>query len=159
MIQLEECPKDELFDGQSCVPNGNFSCSENIGDTCIEKPDGYHSSEDASCRGFYFCRHEQLIRSYKCSNGFVFNGEECVSDENYICTVRPKLPDCTNKIDGYYTVDKSNCKSFLYCRSGLNVAEHSCPGSYVFNGDQCVDESLYQCPDDQVINNINVKKP
>ncbi|XP_069947035.1 uncharacterized protein [Cherax quadricarinatus] len=146
LVKLEECPRHQIFDGRRCVSAHNFSCWGEGRGTCEGRDDGFHVASDSDCRGFFLCRHQQFIRAFICSPGLVFNGRECVDDQNIICTLRPRLPDCSTKIDGYYTVEKTSCKTFFYCRGGSKLSEHTCPGSHVFNGDQCVDPMLYPCP-------------
>ncbi|XP_042212736.1 uncharacterized protein LOC121859840 isoform X2 [Homarus americanus] len=146
LVKLEECPRHQVFDGRRCISSSNFSCWGEGRGTCEGRDDGFHVASDSDCRGFFVCRHQQFIRSFICSPGLVFNGRECVDDQNSICTSRPRLPDCTTKIDGYYTLEKTGCKTFFYCRGGSKLSEHTCPGSHVFNGEQCVDPMLYPCP-------------
>ncbi|XP_069188427.1 uncharacterized protein [Procambarus clarkii] len=146
LVKLEECPRLQVFDGRRCVSASNFSCWGEGRGTCDGRDDGFHVASDSDCRGFFLCRHQQFIRAFICSPGLVFNGRECVDDQNIICTSRPRLPDCSTKIDGYYTVEKTGCKTFFYCRGGSKLSEHTCPGSHVFNGEQCVDPILYLCP-------------
>ncbi|XP_076060034.1 zonadhesin-like [Oratosquilla oratoria] len=146
MVSLEDCPSGQVFDGQDCVDNSSFVCWKEDRMSCEDRMDGLYPVADTGCQGFYRCRNQQLIRAFKCASGLIFNGEECVDDQNFICPLRPRAPDCTNKLDGYYTVEKSECKSFFYCRGGSKVSDHSCPGTHVFNGQQCVDPLLYPCP-------------
>lgn len=146
LVRVEECPKHQIFDGRRCVAERNFSCWSEGRGTCEGLEDGFHVSSDSGCRGFYLCHQSQFIRAYKCSPGLVFNGKECVDDRNYICSVRSRLPDCSTKLDGYYTGEKSGCRTFFYCRGGSQLSEHTCPGDNVFNGEQCVDPSLFRCP-------------
>lgn len=146
LVKVEECPKHQIFDGRRCVAERNFSCWSEGRGSCEGLEDGFHVSPDSGCRGFYLCHQSQFIRAYKCSPGLVFNGKECVDDRNYICSVRSRLPDCSTKVDGYYTGEKSGCRTFFYCRGGSQLSEHTCPGDNVFNGEQCVDPSLFRCP-------------
>lgn len=146
LIKVEECPKHQIFDGRRCVSERNFSCWGEGRGSCEGQEDGFHVSPDTDCRAFFHCHQQQFIRAYKCSPGLMFNGKECVDGRNYICNARSRLPDCSSKIDGYYTMEKSECKTFFYCRGGSKMSEHTCPGSNVFNGEQCVNPVLFRCP-------------
>lgn len=145
LVQVEVCPPRYIFDGWECIQPANFSCWSDSNGSCSRRPDGIYAGDDKDCRGFFLCRQERLVRSFKCSSGFVFNGKKCVDSQNFICASRPKIPDCKNKLDGYYTTDKSDCRSFYYCRHGVKQSDHTCPGSNVFNGQQCVDPLAYSC--------------
>ncbi|XP_042883246.1 uncharacterized protein LOC122260168 [Penaeus japonicus] len=144
LVELKECPRNQIFDGQRCVSATNFSCWGEGRGSCEGRDDGFFAASD--CRGFFLCRHQQFIRAFRCSRGMVFNGRECVEDKNALCTSRSLRPDCSNKIDGYYTVEKSACRTFFLCQRGSKESEHTCPGANVFNGEQCVDPVLYPCP-------------
>lgn len=146
LTQLDECPRHQIFDGQRCSTSTNFTCWTEGRGSCEGRDDGFHVDSDSDCRGFFLCRHQQFIRAFICSPGLVFNGQECVDDQNSICTSRPHLPDCSTKIDGYYTVENSGCQTFFYCQGESKMSEHTCPGTNVFNGEQCVDPVLYRCP-------------
>lgn len=146
LAQLDECPRHQIFDGIECVTPSNFSCWGEGRGSCEGREDGFHVAANSDCRGFFLCRSKQFIRAFRCSQGLVFNGQRCVDDQNSICTSRPRLPDCSTKIDGYYTLEKTGCKTFFHCRAGNKLSEHTCPGSNVFNGEQCVDPVLYPCP-------------
>ncbi|KAF2366549.1 Chitin binding domain [Trinorchestia longiramus] len=145
LVQVEVCPPLYIFDGWECVQAANFSCWSESNGSCAERPDGVYAGDDKECRGFFLCRQKRLVRSFRCSPGLVFNGEKCVDSQNYICSSRPKVPDCSNKLNGYYATDKSNCRSFYYCRDGTKLSDHNCPGNYVFNGEQCVDPQHFSC--------------
>nr|XP_027226146.1 uncharacterized protein LOC113818178 [Penaeus vannamei] len=144
LVELQECPRHQIFDGQRCVSATNFSCWGEGRGSCEGRDDGLFAASD--CRGFFRCRHQQFIRAFLCSRGLVFNGRECVEDTNALCTSQAPRPDCANKIDGYYTVEKTGCRTFFSCRGGRKISEHTCPGTNVFNGEQCVDPVLYPCP-------------
>ncbi|XP_063879889.1 zonadhesin-like isoform X2 [Scylla paramamosain] len=149
LVKVEECPKHQIFDGRRCVSERNFSCWGEGRGSCEGKDDGFHVSPDTDCRAFFLCHHQQFIRAYKCSPGLMFNGKECVDGRNSICNAGSPLPDCSSKIDGYYTMEKSECKTFFYCQGGSKMSEHTCPGNNVFNGEHCVDSVLFRCPSHQ----------
>ncbi|XP_045109866.1 uncharacterized protein LOC123503841 isoform X2 [Portunus trituberculatus] len=149
LVKVEECPKHQIFDGRRCVSERNFSCWGEGRGSCDGKDDGFHVSPDADCRAFFLCHQQQFIRAYKCSPGLMFNGKECVDGRNSICNPGSSLPDCSSKIDGYYTMEKSECKTFFYCQGGSKMSEHTCPGNNVFNGEHCVDSVLFRCPSHQ----------
>ena len=123
----------------------DFSCWSDTNGSCASRPDGLYPGDDKQCRGFFLCRQKKLVRSFRCSSRMVFDGKKCIDSKNYVCSSRVRLPDCTNKHDGYYTVEKSNCRSFYYCQDRSKLSEYSCPGSYVFNGEQCVDPLIFNC--------------
>ena len=150
LVEVEMCPPRHIFDGYECIQAANFSCWSDSNGSCSDRPDGVYAADDRECRGFFLCRQNILVRSFRCSSGLVFNGEKCVDSQNYICSSRPRLPDCTNKHDGYYILEKSECRSFYHCRNGAKLSEHNCPGNFVFNGKQCVDPLLHTCRSNDV---------
>ncbi|RXG67361.1 hypothetical protein Avbf_07940 [Armadillidium vulgare] len=146
MVQLEECPLGQIFDGLTCVFKTNFSCWKySDHEHCGNRHDGYYASGDADCRGFFFCKDQIKLRSFLCDKGMVFNGEKCVHSRNRTCSPRPPLPDCSNKLDGYYTLDKTNCKRFYRCKNEKKLSEHKCPNDHVFNGHHCVNPLFHTC--------------
>lgn len=146
MIELKECPTSQIFDGRQCVSKSNFSCwREGKEGSCGNKPDGFYASEDNECRGFFYCKNQQMIRSFQCDEGLGFNGKECVHSPNFACDPKPPVPDCTHKFDGYYTVEKTDCKTFFRCRNGKKLSEHTCPGNLVFNGQYCISPLFFTC--------------
>ncbi|KAK7075893.1 hypothetical protein SK128_025718 [Halocaridina rubra] len=147
LISLESCPRNHIFDGQKCVVSEKFSCWGGGRGNCQGRRDGYHTIPTSECHSYFLCRHQQLIQSFRCSPGLIFNGKECVQNDNFVCNSQANIPDCTNKINGFYTVERTSCKSFYFCQSGKKLSEHTCPGNNMFNGEQCVDPVLYQCSD------------
>lgn len=128
------CPDGLLFNGYKCVTSDEYTCLNS--DDCIDEPDGYRQDQNTACRSYYFCSNGNKI-TYVCRDGLLFNGTNCVSQDNYECPFTPSK-DCVGKPDGYHPEKVSDCKKYFYCFKGEKLNTLECGGKKIFNGQGCV---------------------
>jgi len=54
---------------------------------------------------------------------------------------------CSDLGNGFFPLEKSACKKYFYCINGEKT-ELNCQSDFLFNGDICVHNSRYTCPED-----------
>mgnify|MGYP002716442223 CR=1 FL=1 len=128
------CEEGRIFNGYKCVNMDEYTCSSP--DVCDDEPDGYKQDKNTACRSYYFCSNGNKI-TYVCPDGFIFNGNYCVSQDTYECPFSPSK-DCVGKADGYHPDRLSNCKKYHYCLKGEKLNTLTCGGKKIFNGRGCV---------------------
>ncbi|XP_069684255.1 neurogenic locus notch homolog protein 1-like isoform X2 [Periplaneta americana] len=137
------CPQGQLFDGKMCVPADTYECPYIEPDVCSEKPDGYYSDIDSSCRSYFYCSKGYKF-TYVCTGSYVFDGKECVDPSTYKCPYTSKA--CISLSNGYHYDTASGCRKYFYCSEGDKITTLTCAGNKVFNGQRCVEPADFQCP-------------
>lgn len=133
-----KCPNDKIFNGENCVINTSYNCSEE--NSCAMKSDGYYKNNDGSCRSYYYCSNGHRLM-YLCEEGHIFDGIKCIRGNQ--CD-SDKI--CANKSDGYHADLKSNCRNYVYCDNKQKLTQLTCRNNKVFNGQKCVNSNSYTCP-------------
>lgn len=143
-----QCAAGKIFDGENCVPANAYVCPNLNPNSCHSKLDGYHKDELAGCRAYFYCSQGRKYR-YLCRESEVFNGTMCVQRRpNETCQ---NMGACMGRTDGYYYDVESQCRKYFYCLKNEVVTRLTCSGSKVFNGHKCVMTAAgagddFQCP-------------
>lgn len=138
------CMEGQMWNGKTCVEQGKFYCKgPEPWPGCLGREVGLHQDQKSQCRYYYYCENGNRTQ-LSCPQGQLFDGKLCVSADDYECpNIEPDV--CNQKPDGYYPDMDSSCRSYYYCSKGYKFT-YVCPGSYVFDGKECVDPSNYKCP-------------
>lgn len=112
------CKTGELFNGESCVDERNYSCPNLDADSCDTKENGYYKDMNLNCRSYFLCSSNRKY-SFLCKDGQGFDGSKCVSKRHVeLCS---KNSECSGKPDGYYQDLASACTKYYYCKQGDKV--------------------------------------
>ncbi|PSN39541.1 hypothetical protein C0J52_17522 [Blattella germanica] len=141
---LLSCPKDEIFDGKTCIPASSYKCPTIETDVCNKRVDGYYRDLDSNCRSYYYCSNGHKI-TYVCPGSFIFDGKECVDPSNYKCPFTST--DCLSQSNGYHYDKGSGCRNYFYCLDGDKITTLTCADNKIFDGQRCVESSDFNCPD------------
>ncbi|GAB0089157.1 neurogenic locus notch homolog protein 2 isoform X1 [Sergentomyia squamirostris] len=136
-----KCSEGKVFDGEDCVPKSVYQCPMAEVNFCESKPDGYYKDPSGGCRSYFSCVHGRKF-TYLCAEGQIFSGSKCV-DRNL--EDRCDREECVDKPDGYYPDQSSGCHKYFYCLRGEKITTLTCRGGKIFNGQGCVDSSLFTC--------------
>lgn len=139
------CPVGELFNGESCVDDRLYKCSNLDADSCDTKEDGYYKDNNLDCRSYFFCSSNRKF-SFLCKSGEAFDGHKCVSKRHVEQLCSSKSSECLGKSDGYYQDLKSACTKYFYCKQSEKLQVLTCRNGRVFNGNSCVSPQSYACP-------------
>lgn len=143
------CQSGRVFDGENCVDEKFYTCPNLAGNSCDNKLDGYYKDESLGCRAYYYCSGGKKF-SYLCGENQLWDGSKCVENHNrQQCNDNDN--DCDNRSNGYYQDTKSGCRDYYFCTSGAKVQLLTCRGSKIFNGNSCVPQSMYSCPNTKSI--------
>lgn len=139
-----QCGRHQFFDPElrRCAPNGiggGFGgCQVRTGSgECAQLERGFYAdkSERSSCRQYFHCYNGNRT-DYACSAGRVFDGENCVPAETYVCP--NKNPDsCAARADGYYKDVHASCRAYYLCSQGRKY-RYACAEGERFDGVECV---------------------
>ncbi|XP_075211512.1 chitin-binding domain protein cbd-1-like [Lycorma delicatula] len=139
------CLEGTVWNGKECVQSHNYVCDgPQISPECSVRQNGFYAdiSKSSNCNKYFYC-YDRMKVQLRCPVNYVFNGNECVPSESYNCPITET--DCHIKGDGYYTNINSGCQSYYYCSNG-NKITYVCPSGHVFNGNDCVPSTTYECP-------------
>lgn len=137
------CSPGLIFDGEQCVRSETYTCPSLEKDSCDFKSDGYYPQTSGGCRAYYMCTNGYKV-IYLCDESQMFNGEKCVSADDYKCPFQSE--DCKGKSNGYHQDIQSNCRKYFFCENGEKLTTIQCSGSKIYNGQSCVNTKEYQCP-------------
>lgn len=145
------CSGGTLFNGTACKANEQVTCQPPDqsavavrilpSDPCSDRPDGYYSHQDESCRDYILCYFRQTIAKLRCSPGYHFSRGKCIPATRNTC-----VSYCAGKSNGFMPDLRRHCRGYVLCRDGKVDGEFSCNNGLVFNGKTCVPAGLYQCP-------------
>ncbi|CAH1710779.1 unnamed protein product [Chironomus riparius] len=138
------CSNNELFNGESCVEERQYTCPNLDEDSCDTKEDGYYKDNNLDCRSYFYCSSNRKY-SFLCKDGQAFDGNRCVSKRHVDICVK-KNSDCSGKSDGYYQDVKSGCSKYFYCKQSEKLQVITCRNGRIFNGHSCVSPQSYACP-------------
>lgn len=89
-VTVLTCRDKKVFNGLSCVQPSAYNCASDTVE-CVRRrcgseceQDGFFADYDEGCRSYYFCIAGNKT-ALGCSEGYVFNGESCVSELQYKC--------------------------------------------------------------------------
>lgn len=154
LISRHTCGSQAVFDGNSCVPSPLYQCpNSKQPDLCRKKSDGFISNPQKGCSHYLKCLNGKTIQSLECLRGQYFcpDRKQCVFEtfeDNKKCREMHTPGECTFLDSGKYYQDKSirsSCRKYFFCYNGKRV-EFKCPANKIYNGEMCVDESYYTCP-------------
>lgn len=104
-VTMLTCRDNKVFNGLSCVSPSAYNCAsdtqECVRRSCPRKEcdtDGFFADYEAGCRVYYFCiaGNKTVLN---CSDGYVFNGESCVSELQYKCPVCQSCSSSVRRLD------------------------------------------------------------
>lgn len=142
-VESLECSRNHYFDPdiRRCVLEKVLTrrkCQESIpSNECLQLEMGYYQDKtiESSCQKYFFCFNGNRT-DFQCGNSKIFDGENCVRSNSYIC---PSLSpnSCLSKRDGYYKDESAGCRAYFYCSQGLKY-RYLCNEGERFNGTTCV---------------------
>lgn len=152
LVSKHRCPLATIFNGTSCIPDTLYECPRSVkfDKLCRGKNDGFHVDPRYGCSNYMKCIRNYPVEFYHCNKGLVFDPEtkNCVSkNTKSLCRYLGTSNDCMNSEPGYYqdrSLD-SSCREYYFCYNGKKTT-FRCELGKVFNGENCVDERLYTCP-------------
>lgn len=148
VFKRKQCSKGTAFNGYICVPSHLVSCpkkSRLFAKKCLGLQDGFHPDYLSNCRDYFYCYNHNMVLTGSCSEGFVYNGKQCVSNTASILCDGPKeLQACASLPPGLHQNKTSGCTKYFYCSNGRGT-ELSCPSNQIFNGYKCVSTDEYTC--------------
>ena len=131
------CSEEKLFDGKKCVDANQYRCpSEEPSRT--KNAESYYSYSSPAVR-----QPSAIDKTYFVSsrnNGGIINSPSTTTTT----TIRPG--DYCEKNYGFFVVHGTGCRSYYICIAGTRT-NLQCSGNTVFNGQVCVDQSQYECPE------------
>lgn len=137
--EQRSCSRDQYFDPETrrCVYNNRKCKMTQASSECLQLEMGFYQdkSQASSCRNYFHCYNGNRT-DFQCSIGRVFDGENCVPAESYVCP--NKNPDsCHSKADGYYKDVHASCRSYYLCSQNRKY-RYFCKDNERFNGTDCV---------------------
>lgn len=154
LASKNSCNSQAVFNGNSCVPLPLYQCPALINhpnyDICKRKPDGFMTDPRKSCANYVKCSQEKTVESFKCPGLQYFDQNRvlCVYEKNdnqKSCQEPYPSNECSESSTGFYQDKTSSCQHYFYCYNGLRT-NFKCPAGAVFNGENCVAETSYVCP-------------
>lgn len=147
------CPSSSVFHPleQTCVPDTLYDCpkSAKLEKLCKGRSDGYLLDPRFGCHSFVKCSQGIPVQFDECPKGQVFdiNRKVCSFAPSTQCRHDLYSSDCANYEMGFYQNRslESSCRNFFYCYNGRKTSL-SCKTGELFNGESCVDERFYTCP-------------
>ncbi|XP_055709960.1 peritrophin-48-like isoform X3 [Phlebotomus papatasi] len=149
------CGDQGVFNGKQCVPVGLYECPQDrlpnpqaAFNICRTKSNGFHLDLRRGCRYYVKCTSGRIINTYECPNGNFFDSElrSCIPENKQQCEDPTPSRDCEFSIGSFQDkTDNTDCTRYFYCYNGLKT-RLKCPEGKVFDGEDCVPKSVYQCP-------------
>lgn len=147
------CPTATAFNPQeqNCVPEPLYDCpqSPRLEKLCKGKTDGLQIDPRGGCKNFVKCSRGIVIHFDECAKGQVFDANRriCVVSPITQCHHETRSNECVNLEMGFYQERslESSCRNYFYCYNGRKTTL-SCRTGQLFNGEACVDERIYTCP-------------
>lgn len=156
LISKHDCGTQAVFNGESCVPTPLYECPKQnrlpSQDICKRRSDGLWIDPRRSCSNYVKCNNGRTIQNLECPIGQYFDPDHrlCIHekfDDSRKCQPSKFSSECSKMEIGFYQ-DKSirsSCREYFFCYNG-NRTNFKCPAGKLFNGEQCVDENNYICP-------------
>lgn len=142
-VESLECSQSHYFDPDSrrCVLEKVLTkrkCQEPISSNeCLQLEMGYYQDKtiESSCQKYFFCFNGNRS-NFECANGKVFDGENCVRSNSYVCPSHSGN-SCISKLNGYYKDESAGCRAYFYCSQGIKY-RYLCKDDERFDGTTCV---------------------
>lgn len=147
------CPTPTVFNPieETCVPDTLYDCpkSARLEKLCKGKTDGFYIDPRFGCNNFIKCSRELPVQFDECGKGQVFdaNRKVCTFSPTNQCHHESYSSECATLEMGFYqnrSLD-SSCRNYFHCYNGRKTTL-SCKTGELFNGESCVDERIYTCP-------------
>lgn len=147
------CPSSSVFHPleQTCVPDTLYDCpkSTRLDKLCKGKTDGFYIDPRFGCSSFVKCSLGFPVQFDECGKGQMFdvNKKACTFSSTAQCHHEAYSTECANLEMGFYQNRslESSCRNYFYCYNGRKTSL-SCKTGELFNGESCVDERFYSCP-------------
>lgn len=147
------CPSSSVFHPleQTCVPDTLYDCpkSARLEKLCKGKTDGFYIDPRFGCSNFVKCSHGIPIQFDECGKGQVFDVDRrvCAFSSTVQCRHEAYSSECASLEMGFYQNRslESSCRNYFHCYNGRKTSI-SCKTGELFNGESCVDERFYACP-------------
>lgn len=147
------CPASSIFHPfeQSCVPDTLYDCpkSPRVDKLCKGKTDGIHIDPRYGCANYVKCSRGAPVSLNECAKGQMFDVHRkvCTFSPSTRCRHETYSSDCATLELGFYQNRslESSCRDFFYCYNGRKTLL-GCRVGEVFNGESCVDERIFSCP-------------
>ena len=152
LVSKHRCSSSLIFDTSSCVPDTLYECpkSSKLDKLCSGKYDGLYADPRFGCSSYVKCAQSVPIEFLKCGKGQIFDPEKraCIfSSTNTRCRFEKISSECSTMDMGFYQDRsyESSCHDYFFCYNGAKT-KFTCELGKVFNGENCVEERLYHCP-------------
>jgi Chitin binding Peritrophin-A domain len=152
-ILKHRCPSSSVFHPieKNCVPDTLYDCpkSSRLEKLCKGRTDGFYLDPRFGCSHFVKCLRGNPVQFDECGKGQYFDVTRrvCTFSPSNQCQHEPYSSECMSLEMGFYqnrSLD-SSCRSYFYCYNGRKTSL-SCETGALFNGESCVDERFYNCP-------------
>lgn len=144
LVTRYACPPTESFDGEKCIPKALYQCPVEapiFTSVCGRYADGFFVYPGTNCQRYKLCRDGNLIKDFVCPENEVFNGvDRCVKRS---CR---KVEEKFCYSNGFFQDLDSGCKSYYFCIERRKTVLE-CPYGQIFDGQICVSETRYKCPE------------
>lgn len=152
-LSKHRCQTATVFNPQeqNCVPEPLYDCpkSPRLEKLCKGKSDGLQIDPRGGCRNYVKCSRGIAVQFDECAKGQVFdaNRRTCSASSSTQCHHETRSNECSNLEMGFYQDRslESSCRNYFYCYNGRKTTL-SCRTGQLFNGETCVDERVYTCP-------------
>lgn len=139
-----------LQDGLHVDPLSKDCKKYRLDNLCKGKSNALISDPRSGCTAYIRCVNDRAISFHQCMLGQVFDvvTRTCKRDTSKsLCKLIGKSNECSTKEFGFYQ-DRSvvsSCREYFFCYNGFKT-NFRCELGKLFNGENCVDERLYTCP-------------
>ncbi|XP_017080215.1 peritrophin-44 [Drosophila eugracilis] len=133
-------------------------------DLCKQWSGTGYIGNPSNCRGWGYCKNQEVVAWDTCPNGEVFNAQtgSCANASTTICTTSSEKT-CSSVVSPMYVADTQNCSQYCYCDGKGGLAYGNCGTGGVFSqsSGKCVWGPA--CPQDTIcqfmLSNIFVGDP
>jgi Chitin binding Peritrophin-A domain len=152
-VSKHRCPATSIFHARerTCVPDTLYDCpkSARLEKLCKGKTDGFHMDPRFGCNAFVKCSRGVPLLIDECAKGQNFDPVRriCTTSVSVHCNHEVYSKECASQAMGFYqnrSLDAS-CRSYYYCYNSRKTSL-SCKSGELYNGESCVDERVYTCP-------------
>nr|CAD7410603.1 unnamed protein product [Timema poppensis] len=148
VLMRRKCSKGTLYNGRMCVPSKLYTCplidGRLSGDECFSLLDGTHRD---TCRSYMVCANGAVVSKHFCPLGYVWDGFQCVLEDQFPCEGPSPWTGCVSLDTGLYqdVSPQSRCRQYYHCLRE-NRTRFTCPNGTLFDGKNCVSFTDYECP-------------
>lgn len=125
---------------------------------CTGRVNGHYPDTSHQCERSFECSGGTLKAVHGCPAGHLHNGHMCLPADAVSCQVPestavviqvPTSNPCMNLPDGTHTATlDDDCRSYILCKAGQNLATLRCPVGLRHDGRRCVDANKTLCLSD-----------